>query len=97
MTPFLAQHFHMARERRQHMQVFLALGDESGVERARRGNVSTRFVVQSFLRTPGTAHISNKLRADHSTPFPSQPPNAHSWTRPGYETEARVISSRSAR
>src|SRR5262245_41988594 len=57
------QHVYVARERGQHMEVFLALGDKSSVERACRANISTRLGVQSFLRTPRMAHISNKLYA----------------------------------
>ena len=68
MTPLLAQHFDVARERGQHMQVFLALGDQSDVERACRGNMPSRFVVQSLLGTSGAAHMSNKLRAADSRP-----------------------------
>jgi len=54
---------HVARERRQHMQVFMTLGHESRVKRAQGSNVPSRFVMQSFTTTAGTAHISNKPRA----------------------------------
>jgi hypothetical protein len=46
------------------VQMFMALGHQSRVECAQGGNVPSRFVMQSFTTAAGTAHISNKLRAD---------------------------------
>jgi len=63
VTSLLPKDVHVAGEGREHVQMFVALSHQSGVECAHGGNVPLRFVMQSFTAAAGTAHISNKRRA----------------------------------